>query len=63
MYLARPIHLRTVSLDGTVREVEAAELARIRNWCEAWRQLEREAVEDMLTGNWEEGDVDIPRPE
>lgn len=63
MYLARPIHLRTVSLDGTVHTVEDAEMAVIKNWCEGWRQLEREAVEDMLTGGWEQPGADIPRPE
>jgi hypothetical protein len=60
--LGYPINIQTVSLDGIVGKVEAAEHEHIQSWCEGWRELEREAVEEMLTGNWEAGGADIPKP-
>jgi len=62
MGLGYPINIQTVSLDGTVEKVEAAEREHIQAWCEGWRQLEREAVEDMLTGDWGKSGADIPKP-
>ena len=62
MGLGYPINIQTVSLDGIVGKVEAAEHEHIQAWCEGWRELEREAVEEMLTGNWEAGGADIPKP-
>lgn len=62
MYLGYPINIQTVSLDGTIEKVEAAELEHIQAWCGGWRELERETVEEMLTGDWGESRTDIPKP-
>jgi hypothetical protein len=61
--VARPIHLHTISVDGTTSKVEPAEIRQLEAVCEGWRQLERDAVEEMLTGQPDEASADIPAPD
>jgi len=66
MGLSRPIHIYTISLDGTIQKIEEDERRAISDTCETWRQLQREAVGDLLsTSNKEnkEAELELPKPE
>lgn len=52
-FLAPPIRIFTISLDGSVTEADSEELQQLEADCELWRQLEREAVGDLLTSRRE----------
>ena len=61
--LARPIHIHTITLDGTVAQVEDPEKTGLREACDIWRSLEREAVGKLLARNQvEDVTPDIPVP-
>jgi ATP-dependent protease HslVU (ClpYQ) peptidase subunit len=61
--LGPPISIYTMALDGTVQRVDDAEQRRLLDTCEVWRQLERDAVGQVLAGHGEEASPDIPEPE
>jgi hypothetical protein len=60
-YLAKPIHIQTIALDGTIEEVGKSELEGMRATCEGWRELERDTVGPALAGHQDE-DAEIPQP-
>jgi proteasome beta subunit len=60
--VAHPIHVHTISLTGTVGRVESAEMRQLNSLCEGWREVEREALEEVLTGPTNERVADIPAP-
>jgi len=63
-YLSAPIHIYTISVDGTVKTLEKAELDRLADTCETWRELERESVGTLLSPTKEpEEEAEIPEPE
>lgn len=62
MYLAHPIVMYTISVDGTIQKVEEAEHIAIANLCEGWRQLEREVVRDIQVGQTGQEGAEIPKP-
>lgn len=63
-YLARPIHVYTVSLDGTVAELGEDEMRGLELTCQTWRQLERDAVGGLLAPQASrEQAPDVPLPE
>ncbi len=63
-YLAEPIHMYTISSDGTVKKIEKEELHSIADTCELWRNGERETVGKLLAGKREEeSKPEIPTPE
>jgi proteasome beta subunit len=61
--VARPIHIHTISVDGTFGRVESAEMRQLGGLCEGWREVEREALEEVLTGQSDESGADIPAPD
>lgn len=61
--LAKPIHVQSISLDGTIDEASNSELETIETTCEGWRELERGTVGSVLAGYSEEGSAEIPKPE
>ena len=60
--LARPIHIHTITLDGSIEKVKEEECEALDDTCEGWRQLERESFKQALAGQQEE-DTTIPVPE
>ncbi len=61
-YLAKPIHIHTIALDGTIEKVSSSELEAIETTCEGWRELERGTVGQVLAGHTEEDGAEIPKP-
>ena len=61
--VAHPIHIHTISVDGTIGRVDPAEMRQLGVLCEGWRQLEREALEEVLTGPTDVSGADIPAPD
>jgi ATP-dependent protease HslVU (ClpYQ) peptidase subunit len=61
-FLAMPIHIHTISLDGTVEKVSKEDLDGIANTCGIWRNLERDAVGNLLAPKSEETEPEIPEP-
>jgi hypothetical protein len=60
--VAHQIHIHTISVNGTVGRVESAEMRQLNGLCEGWREVEREALEEVLTGPTDESAADIPAP-
>jgi len=60
--VAHPIHIHSISVDGTVSRVESSEMRQLNGLCGGWRELEREALEEVLTGQTDESSADIPEP-
>ncbi len=62
-YLAKPIHIYTMNLDGEVTKIDADEVKRLEDTCETWRALEREAVGKLLAPEpKEQVEPQIPKP-
>lgn len=62
-YLAKPIHIFTISADYTVRQLDESELGKISETCETWRELERETVGTLLAPQGSgESEVEVPKP-
>jgi len=47
-YLARPIRIHTIDLDGNVKEVDETEMKVLEETCGVWRQIENESLGDAL---------------
>lgn len=58
--LAAPIHMYTLSLDGTVHQIGEPDVTRIRHFCGLWRKLERECFQQALAPAQEEPSAEIP---
>lgn len=62
--LAMPIHIYTISADLTINHIDEAELGRLADTCEGWRELERETVGTLVNPEKiGEADKEIPKPE
>lgn len=63
-HLAMPVHVCTISLDGTITEVDQTECRAISDTCETWRELERETVGKLLARptSGQEEELGIPQP-
>lgn len=64
--LAMPIHLFTLDLHGVITELDDTELNKLKSECELWRELEREALGQMLappSASEKETKTEIPEPE
>lgn len=57
-FLAKPIHLHSIALDGAILHCESGELQQLGETCELWRALERESVGRLLAPNLES--VELP---
>lgn len=65
MGLAHPIHIHTIKSDGGYQIASSEDLRKLADTCEAWRQLEREAVGRLLTSpssTDEITEIPIPQP-
>ena len=65
--IAKPIHMYTISLHGTVKRITQEDIKSIKDSCESWRELEREAVGSLLATNTTpppepEPEAEIPQP-
>lgn len=60
--LAKPIHLYTLKLDGTLNELNGDELSNLQSDCELWRELEREALGKLLAPSREDESATVPEP-
>jgi 20S proteasome alpha/beta subunit len=48
-FLARLIHIYTISLDGTVRDLDSITLNELADTCQLWREIERESLGRVLS--------------
>ena len=63
-FLARPIHIHTVSLNGDVQHVNEVELRQLSDTCELWREGERAALGKLLSPPQpSQAEPEIPKPE
>jgi proteasome beta subunit len=62
MYLAHPVVMYTVAVDGTIQKIDQAERVAIENVCEGWRQLERDVVQEMQIGQTGQEGAEVPKP-
>jgi 20S proteasome alpha/beta subunit len=62
-YLAKPVHIFTISSGGQTAAVSGSECDRLAETCETWRELERETVGTLLTPQGPDDSEDgIPEP-
>jgi 20S proteasome alpha/beta subunit len=62
-YLAKPIHMYTISLDGAINKINDNELNEIANTCDLWRTLERESLGKCLAPQpANETGLSVPKP-
>jgi 20S proteasome alpha/beta subunit len=58
MGLAKPIHLQTLTLDGSLNKLGEQELKDLGETCEGWRELERETLDYVLgTSNSKDSEI------
>ncbi len=63
-FLAPPIRIYTITLDGQAKEIEPDKCTEIAHTCELWRSLERETVGEILSPILEEkSPPEVPKPE
>ena len=63
-YLAKPVHIYTISSDGTMEKLENEQLDHIAQTCELWREFERDAVGKLIAPKGEEEyEPEVPKPE
>jgi hypothetical protein len=60
--LGKPIRLYTMDVRGFVSEIDKAELDQLERQCELMRELERDALGQLLAPD-KEVDTTIPQPE
>lgn len=65
MFLAHPISMYTVSLDGSIRSVDTDELKALESTCSVWRELESDSLKSALRGPTEPvpvAQIPVPSP-
>ena len=62
--LARPIRIYTLSINGTVSEIEPTERQALGNTCEGWREAERELARQIFgLPEPSEPEPEVPKPQ
>lgn len=62
MGLAKPIHLHTLALDGSLTKLDHQELVNLQETCETWRDLERETLGSLVAPSNSEDSETLPLP-